>query len=315
MIDLNHVRLFAKVVEAGSFSHAARALGLPKATVSRNVARLERELGVRLLHRTTRKLELTGPGRSYYDEAAVGLQRVELANQATAALQAVPTGTLRVTAPVEFGNRNLIGWVAEFLARFAGVRVELILRDDMVDLIAERIDVAFRTGELPSSSFIARKLGPARRVVLASPRYLKRRGEPRRIEDLAQHDCVVFGRALDHAVWRVDGAHGSREIPVRGRIAVDSAYAALRAATAGLGLALLPAALAAKDLRAGRLRQVLPAHGAVRGALYALSPSNRHMSAALRAFLDLVEERAAAMPQWPPGDGGRDRHRMRRAPT
>ncbi len=311
MIDLNHVRLFVKVVEAGSFSVAARALGVPKATVSRNVARLERALGVRLLHRTTRKLELTGPGRSYYDEAASGLLRVEHANQAAAALQAIPGGTLRVTAPVELGNRTVIGWVADFLGRFAGVRIELILRDDMVDLIAERIDLAFRTGELPSSSFIARKLGPAHRVVLASPDYLRRRGEPRRIDDVKQHDCVVFGRALDHAAWRLDGAHGAREIPVHGRIAVDSAYAALQAAIAGLGLALLPASLAAPDLRAGRLRQVLPGYGTTRGALYALTPSNRHMSAALRAFLDLVERKAAAMPQWPPADRGRDRDRMR----
>jgi DNA-binding transcriptional LysR family regulator len=307
MIDLNHVRLFAKVVEAGSFSVAARALGLPKATVSRNVARLERTLGVRLMHRTTRKLELTGPGRSYYDEASRGLLRVDLANQAAAALQSVPSGTLRVTAPVEFANRYLIGWVAAFLERFASVRVELSLRDEMVDLIGERIDLAFRTGELASSSFIARKLGPARRIVLASPRYLKRRGEPRRVEDLQQHDCVVFGRALEHAAWRLDGPHGAREVPVHGRIAVDGAYAALQAAVAGLGLALLPAALAADDLRAGRLRQVLPAYGTTRGALYAVIPSNRHMSAALRAFLDLVENKAAAMPQWPPADRGRDR--------
>ena len=291
MIDLNHVALFARVVEAGSFSGAARALGIPKATVSRKLASLEAELGARLLHRTTRKLELTALGRQFYEQANAGLSLLRAAEDQASATRSVPSGKLRVAAPIEMGTRQLMDALPEFLHAHPQVAVELMLHDGFVDLVAERIDVAFRTGRLKSSSFVARKLAPTRRVLLASPSYLRARGTPTRLPDLATHDCIVFGASLDNATWRLDGPRGRSDVQVRGRVAVDSARAALRGALIGLGIALLPAALARDELEDGRLQQVLTRYGVDGGGLYLVYPSNRHPSAALRAFVDFFEPR------------------------
>jgi DNA-binding transcriptional LysR family regulator len=295
MADLNRVALFTAVVEAGGFSAAARRLGMPKASVSRGVALLEAELGARLLNRTTRRLELTAPGRAYYDAAAQGLARLEEARDAISAAQAEPSGTLRVTAPVDFGSQYLMAWIPEFLAQWDRVRIELQLTDAYVDLLAARIDVAFRTGRLADSSFIARRLASTRRVLLASPAYLAAHGTPESVGDLARHRCVVFGPLLDGAVWRLEGPDGRTDVRVSGRLAVDSAHAALAGAIAGLGIALLPKGVAADALAAGRLRQVLAGFG-IEGGLYAVHPSNRHPPAALRAFLDFAARKATCIP-------------------
>jgi DNA-binding transcriptional LysR family regulator len=293
MIDLNHVALFVRVVEAGSFSGAARALGIPKATVSRKVASLEAELGARLLHRTTRKLEPTALGRRFYEQSNAGLSLLHSAEDQASATRSVPSGKLRVAAPVEMGARQLMDALPEFLRAYPQVSVELTLNDGFVDLVAERIDVAFRTGRLKSSSFVARKLAPTRRVLLASPNYLRTRGTPKRLQDLSTHDCIVFGASLDNTTWRLDGPrpHGRSDVQVRGRVAVDSARAALRGALIGLGIALLPVALARDELEDGRLQQVLTRYGVEGGGLYLVYPSNRHPSAALRAFVDFFEPR------------------------
>lgn len=306
MVDLNHVALFARVVETGSFSTAARALGVPKSTISRQIAKLEADLGARLLHRTTRKLELTALGRRYYDEASEGLSRLAAATDHLSATQAVPSGTIRVAAPVEMGARQLMAVIPAFLQANPKVDVELVLADGIVDLVAERIDVAFRTGQLPSSSLVARKLGPTRRVLVASPEYLRERGTPKRLADLREHDCVVFGPTVDKATWRLDGPDGRHEVRVHGRLAVDSARAALVAACAGVGIALLPEAVAADEIASGRLRQVLPRWAVEGGGLWLVYPSNRHPSSALRAFIAFYEATLGPRPRRvtsPPRDG------------
>ena len=295
MADLNHIALFIKVVEAGSFSAAARALQTPKATVSRNIARLESDLDARLLHRTTRKLELTAQGRSFYDEATRGMAHLDAAREHIEAAQSEPSGILRVTAPVGFGSHLLMPWVAEFLEKFSKVSVELKLTDAYVDLIDAGIDVALRTGQLASSSLIARRLAPAGRILVASPRYIQQHGAPRKIDDLKRHACVVLAQPLDRAVWRLEGPKGAVEIEVGGRLAVDDAYAALKATLADLGIGLFPVSMVAKDIRNGRLNQVLTSYR-VDGGLFAVYPSNRHISAALRAFLDFIATKAAALP-------------------
>lgn len=291
-IDLNDVALFTKVVETGSFTAAARALVMQKATVSRRVAQLEGRLGTRLLDRTTRKIELTALGRAYFEEVSRGLSAFDAARERLAAAQAEPSGTLRVTAPVGFGTRSLIGWIAEFLALNDKVRIELKLSDEPVDPIDARVDLAFRTDRLPNSSQIARKLGSTRLILVATPAYLERRRTPERIEDLEQHDCIIFGPSADAQVWRLEGPEGWCEIPVSGRIAVEGSHAELQAALASLGVALLPVALTASHLRARELRQVLPDYGVDRGELHAVYASNRHMPASLRAFLDFVVEKS-----------------------
>lgn len=293
-LDLNHIALFAKVVEAGSFSAAARALGMPKATLSRNIAQLEAALDARLLQRTTRRVTLTALGRAYYGDAVAGLSSIERARERIAAAQAEPAGILRIAAPVGFGTRKLMRWIAEFLQNHEKVKIELKLTDDPVDLIGDGFDLAFRTGRLPDSSLITRRLGISRLALVASPGYLARRGRPRRLEDLKDHDCVAFGPSLDNEVWRLKGPDGWREVAVRARIAVDGSYAEVQAALAGLGIALLPLALIRHDREAGALEQVLPDYGVDGGSMNIIYPSNRHLPAALRVFLDFVIAQAGS---------------------
>lgn len=298
MVDLNALAIFAKVVEAGSFTGGAKVLGLPKGSVSRKVSGLEAALGVRLLHRTTRKLSLTETGRSYYEQCREGLAALDAANRLVNASQAEPRGTVRISAPADFGDGGLGDWVETFLDRYPEVRVELVLSDRYVDLIEQRIDVAFRTGRLSDSSFIARKLAPTRRVLCASPTYLARHGTPATLDDLADHKAVVYGGAASGTVWRLSGPDGEASVPVNARIAADNMNFVRRAALAGLGIALLPEAFARADFSAGDLTSVLADHATVGQGLYALYPSGRHLSAAVRAFLDLVIELTNRAAPW-----------------
>lgn len=183
--------------------------------------------------------------------------------------------------------------MGEFLAEHGKVRIELKLTDDPVDPIDAHVDAAFRTGRLEDSSLFVRRIGTTKLVLLASPDYLARRGRPQRLEDLKKHDCVVFGPSLDDEVWQLKGPKGWRSVPVTGRIAVDGSHAEVQAALAGLGIALLPMALADEHIAAGRLEQVLPDYGVDGGSLHVVFPSNRHMPVALRAFIDFVAEKAA----------------------
>lgn len=205
MIDLNALAIFVSVVEAGSFTGGAKALGLPKGSVSRKISSFEATLGVRLLHRTTRKLSPTEIGSAYYEQCRRGVVELNAANQSVGDTQSVPMGVLRISAPADFGGGGLSDWVEAFLKRHEQAKVELVLSDHYVDLIEQRIDLAFRSGRLRDSSFIARKLGPARRVLCASPDYLGRRGEPEIPGDLEDHDGVIYGRSVEGTAWRLRG--------------------------------------------------------------------------------------------------------------
>lgn len=297
MADLNHIALFTQVVEAGSLSGAARRLGIPKATVSRNIARLEADLDTRLLHRTSRRLELTSQGKAYYESVSRGLGFLADAGEMLAAMNEEPSGTLRVTAPVAFGATGLVAMTARFLQRFPKVGIELLLTDEHLDLVAERIDLAFRVGPLKSSSLFARSLGPSRLVVAASPAYIETHGAPETIAEAGDHDWVVFGRSLENASVRLEGPDGVHEVRVRGRLSVDGAYAALLAVHAGLGIGLLPHALVRKSLEGRELHHVLSDYGATGGGFFALYLSNRHPSAAQRAFLDFVSRELRLAPE------------------
>jgi DNA-binding transcriptional LysR family regulator len=178
MLDLNDIVVFARVVEAGSFTAAARLLGMPKTTVSRRIASLEREVGVRLVQRTTRSLNMTDAGRVYYEQSSQALRTIEDANLRLAEARVEPSGTIRVSAPVGFGGHFLTSVVFDFLTAYPKTNVELHLSDDTLDLVGNRIDLAFRTGILPDSTLIARKLGSTHRILCASQGYLDRSGVP-----------------------------------------------------------------------------------------------------------------------------------------
>ncbi|WP_136617601.1 MULTISPECIES: LysR family transcriptional regulator [Mesorhizobium] len=291
MIDLNDIVVFARVVEAGSFTAAARLLAMPKTTVSRRVAALEREVGVRLLQRTTRSLKLTDAGRLYYEQSSQGLRTIEEANLRLAEARAEPSGTIRISAPVGFGGHFLIRAVVDFLAIYPKTNVELRLTDDRLNLVEDGIDLAFRTGILQDSTLIARKLGSTHRLLCASPDYLARHGMPESPAELAHHQCVIAGPSASGAHWVLEGPSGQETVIVAGRFAANEMQAVVAAALAGFGIAQLPQAIAEGLINDGRLQRVLRTYTTPAGGLHVLYPSSRHLSPLVKAFIELASER------------------------
>jgi DNA-binding transcriptional LysR family regulator len=292
--DLNDAAFFTEVVEHGSFSAAARASGVPVSTVSRRIARLELRLGVALLVRTTRSLVLTDAGRAYGDRAVRALAELEEAERLVRDLHERPQGRLRVAAP---RGVALLVWpaVAEFLDRFPDVSVDLDAHERRVNLVAERYDVAVYTGPLADSTMIARKLLEGTYGLFASPAYLARRGRPKRLRDLAEHDVVIVADRAKQASWALrDGGRG-RTLPVRGRVRVNEIGLAHRATLDGYGIGKLPDPLAASDVRAGRLERVLPRVDGGPIPAWIAYPAARVLSRALRAFVDHMVVRVPAL--------------------
>jgi DNA-binding transcriptional LysR family regulator len=288
-MDLNELRVFAKVVQAGSFTAAGAALRMPKSTVSRKVSELERRVGAQLLQRTTRKLRLTEVGRAYYERAARAVSEAEEAEQVVTRMQAAPHGLLRVTAPLNF---HVLGPLsAEFLARYPEVRLELVCTDRPVDLVAEGFDVAVRAGHLADSTLIARRLGLIQRVVVGAPGYLERNGVPRRPAELAQHACLMFIGGRERISWVLQSAGRSVTVAVPVRMAVNDFDVLHSATLAGAGLAMLDAHACAEDLAAGRLRRVLPAWSSPGTPLQAVYPGSRHLAPKVSAYVDFLRER------------------------
>lgn len=295
-MDLNGVKVFIEVARARSFTRAADILRMPKSTVSRRVSELEETLGARLLQRTTRKLKLTDAGVAYYERCARALSELEEAKAAVAKLQEEPRGTLRVTAPVDFGEAFLGDLVIEYMRRYPEARVDMVLTGRVVDLVDEGFDIAVRVGKLADSSLVARKLGVVRGLLVASPEYLEVRGEPSSPDALAEHDCIIFGDTHMGRTWRLLGPRGAVDVPVTGRGAVDHYPLVYKAALAGLGIAVTPTFLCAADLRAGRLVHVLPHWAPPTSPIQAVYPTTRHLSAKVRAFLDMLRHRMTPPP-------------------
>lgn len=300
-MDLNDVAVFERVVTEGSLTAAAARLGQPKSSVSRSLARLETDLGVRLLQRTTRKLHLTEAGQVFFERAKRVLGELRDAELAVTQLQENPRGNLRITMPVEFGMRFMGRVVAEFMQRYPEVTIETELSGRMVNLVEEGFDLAFRIGEFRDSSLIARKLGNLTGRFYASPAYLGRFGTPRKPEDLAAHDIILFMQPRENTVqlFRQDKTGEltpSCKLTLRGRLTVNNISMAGDAAVAGIGIALMPGFLSADAVNSGQLMPVLPDHAVCHGGLYAMYPSREHMPTALRAFLDFVNERVREHP-------------------
>jgi DNA-binding transcriptional LysR family regulator len=242
-MDLNRIRAFVAVVEAGSFTAAAAELGTTKSVVSRALGGLERDLGIRLLQRTTRKIGLTSAGRSYYDDVHAAVSHVAAAGQRIKGMDREPRGLVRVTAP-DLGGLLLMRIVRDFVACYPQISLELSLTPRLVDLVDERFDLAIRSGRLKSSSLIARRIGYQVSGLYASEAYLRRRGRPRSLRDLADHDCVLIRRPQttdgSGAVWRLYKGESGHSVEVDGRVAVDDLTAACEAVRIGLGIGFIP---------------------------------------------------------------------------
>lgn len=288
MLDLNHVAEFVQIVREGSFAAVARQMNLPPTTLSRHVRQLEDHLGMRLLHRSTRKLTLTDAGRSFHERSARQVEDLLQAARRTAGEKPEPGGLVRIAAPADFFDFYRMDWIAEYLAKYPAVRLEFVLSDGMTDLVGDGFDIAFRGGSLPDSGLVARRLTVERFVLAASPAYLAARGAPVSPEALAGHDCILPARNAGRGHWRLVGPAGATEVKVAGRFSANTAIAQLRAAVAGLGICMLPAKLLAQGLLAGELLEVLPDHGRTGGDFYLVYPSHRHVPSAVTAFMEMT---------------------------
>ncbi len=298
-IKLDDMRLFAALAESSSFTAAARALELPKQTVSRRIAELEDALGAALVLRTTRRVRLTPAGARY---AARCAEVVRIADDANRALtdddaQDAPRGLLRVTADPTFGEAFLPPVLHAFAARWPAVALEVLLTPRHVDLIEEGFDVAFRIGPPPDPELTAIALGPARVRYCASPAYLRRRGRPSRPEDLAHHDCIVVRAEPSPARWPFRDERGAiRSISVDGRLRCNSHALARAAALAGLGVAIFPEFACAEDVRRKRLASILEGWRIDVGAVWLVHPAQRLASARVQRFVELAVEQLGSAP-------------------
>ena len=291
-MDLNQLEIFAKVVEEGGFSAAARALGMPKSSVSRKVAQLEESLGARLLSRSTRSVEPTEVGAAFYARCARIMEKVREAEASVLEATSEPRGKLRVSAPVDLAEVLMGPIAAEYLARYPEVELELDFSGRVVDLIGEGFDLAVRAGNLSDSSLIARKLSETPTAFYASPEYVARRGAPTHPDQLKDHDCIVFGSTSRRRIlWKMRHGRALFEVELKGRLRVNDLRAARAAAVAGAGITFQPAFSCVADVEEGRLVRVLEESHLGGGALYAVYPPNPHVPPKLRAFLDLLVER------------------------
>jgi DNA-binding transcriptional LysR family regulator len=296
-MDLNQVRVFVQVVEAGSFTAAGTRLGMPKSTVSARVSQLEEHLGVRLLQRTTRSLGLTDAGAAFFDRCARIVADLDEAERSITDLAAAPRGTLRVTAPIEFSMSILGDLVAGFGERFPEVSIEVVVSDRVVDLVDEGIDLAIRAGRLKESSLIARRLARITTHLWASPGYLERHGTPKSPRQLERHACLLFSSLPEPDQWSLHDRRGKEvAVRVRGVLSVNSLHTVRDAAARGMGIALLPLFLTSGEDSAG-LTRVLPAWSGAESALHAVYPSSRYLSPKVRAFVDYLGA-AMSRPPW-----------------
>ncbi len=304
MQDLNEIAIFARVVREESFTKAARALGLPKSTVSERVSRLEERLGVRLLERSTRHVRATPAGAAYYERAARVVAEIEEANAAVTDIHRSPKGLLRIGSPLLFGHAFLGDFVAEFLVKHPEIEIELIVGDRRFDVVEEGLDLAVHVVGPIEASLVARKLGSAEKLCVASPTYLAQREPPKIPKELLEHSCIVSSSDR-RSTWMFSKEGRSESISIQGRYSVNSVQLALTAALRGAGIAVLPAFFCGGALRAGHLANVLPDWSLGHSDIHVVYPGSRHLSARVRLFVDALIDRFTGLPPWLLGPDGR----------
>ena len=280
--------VFAAVVEAKSFSAAAEKLGLSIPVVSKRVSALERELGARLLNRTTRRLSLTEAGALFYGHCSRVAAEIAEAQAAVNHLNGSPRGLLRVTAPVTFGSHQLAGAVPGFLERYPEIQLEMDLSDRRVDLAQEGYDLAVRITNQPSSNLAARLLTRTRRIACAAPAYWDRHGRPQIPGELAEHDCIIYMPNPSFNQWLFTGPQGTEVVQVQGRLRVNNTEAMLEAAIGGQGVVRLTSFSLDRAIASGQLEPVLTDYESPDTDIYALYLPNRYLSTKARAFIDYM---------------------------
>jgi DNA-binding transcriptional LysR family regulator len=296
MADLDDIKAFLKVAETGGFSRAAEQLQLSKSVMSRRIGRLEDELGVRLLTRSTKGVMLTDAGAALEARSRRALDDLDGALQDAGQRDGRLSGVLRVTAPISFGSAHLAGMLADFMAVHDRLHVDVSFNDRRVDILAEGFDVAVRMGALEDSSLIARRIAPLSVAIVASPAYLERAGRPSRPRELAAHQCIV-NAAPNADLWRFKDGDRFASVRIKGRIRADNADAIREAAVAGLGIAGLPTFMLGDAIERGALVPLLTEFPIEDRGLYVLRPPGP-AAGKTRAFIDAVAERFGPDPSW-----------------
>ena len=293
------LQAFVAVVEAGSFTAAAERLDSAKSAISRRVSALEERLGVQLLRRTTRRLNLTATGRSFYERSARILADLEEAESAVAQEHGELRGTLRVALPLSFGIRHMCEPIALFSQRHPRVEFDLDLNDRRIDLLEEGVDVAVRIGRLADSSLIARRLFEARTVICGATSYFDGNGTPQTPDELRDHDCLVYGNLPDPRKWVCRDADGNQvRVDVNATMTATSGDFLCAAAVQGLGIAMQPTFIAGEAIRRGELVPILTNYEWPVSPAYAVYPPTRHLSYRVREFIDFLVEHFSGTPQW-----------------
>jgi DNA-binding transcriptional LysR family regulator len=287
------LRIFARVVEAGSFSEAGRQLGMAPSSVSRQINELENSLSALLFQRTTRKLSLTEAGELYYERATRIVTEIDEAKLAISQLDGTPTGILRLNVPGSLSRRYIVPTLVAFQEKFPGVEIVLLASDQVMDMIEYRIDLTIRLGALSDSSLVARKIGSGRRVVCASTTYLKKAGHLKSPDELTRHNCLTFRSNPGSNIWKFKNAKGEMtEVRVSGNLYANDGESLVAAAVEGHGIILVPEWLVSCELREGTLQELLTHYSSIPKdtPMYALYPHQQHLSPKVRAFIDFMVE-------------------------
>jgi len=290
------ISLFVKTVEVGNFSELGRQLHLAPSSISRQINALEEELGVRLLQRTTRNINLTEAGQIYYERANKILSDLDDAQLAITQLQARPKGLLRINVAIPFGERIIVPLIPDFLSLYPEVKIDLSLEDRAIDLVEERVDLAIRIGRLEDSSIVARKLADNRFVVCASQKYIEVHGQPENPEDLSQHNCIVNRNIYNSNTWQFRKGNNSQNISVTGNFQANSGGALYNAMLSNLGIAILPTWYVGEDIKCGRLQWLLKDYDVnlssmIDSAIFALYPAGQYLPPKVRVFVDYLTEK------------------------
>lgn len=300
--DLNNLYFFAKVIDFGSYTAAAKALGLQTSKLSRRIAALEAELGVRLINRTTRRLSLTEAGKTLHRHCLALLDEAQAAKDAMSQILVSPQGLVRVSCPTGLLQGGLAEILARFLADHPRVRIALDATNRRVDVVDEGVDIAIRVRRPPleDSDLTMRALGPDEMILVASPKLIAAHGEPQTLEDIARMPTLSMASADERATWRFLGSDGKpAELTHSPRLCTDDLFTLRHAALQGTGAVLIPRLLVANDLASGTLIRLLPLLEAHIGIMHAVFPSRRGMVPAVRALLDFLSETVRLLPSQP----------------
>jgi DNA-binding transcriptional LysR family regulator len=293
------LRTFVGVVEAGGITGAAERLGIAKSAVSRRLADLEERLSVQLFRRTTRRMNLTDTGKSFYERCLRILADLDEAEVAVSQEHGTLRGRLRVAVPLSFGLEHLGPAIDAFMRAHPQIEFDLDLNDRQVDLIAEGFDLAVRIADLQDSSMIARRLAPVRHVVCAGPAYLNAHGVPQHPKELEDHACLIYSNAPAPGLWEyTDPAGRQGRVQVRARVEANNGECLRQAAEDGHGIVMEPSFILYQAIEAGRLVPVLTDYAWPTYFAYAVYPHTRHLSRRVRAFVDFLAERFAGVPYW-----------------